>query len=111
MTEQKELKVVELFAGVGGFRVGLENTDKEFFHTIWANQWEPGKKDQFAFECYKRHYGNTDSVLVNDDIEKVKDSIPDHDLLVGGFPCQDYSVATTKAKGIEGKKGVLLPLM
>lgn len=107
MTEQKELKVVELFAGVGGFRVGLENTDKEFFHTIWANQWEPGKKDQFAFECYKRHYGDTDSILVNDDIEKVKDSIPDHDLLVGGFPCQDYSVATTKAKGIEGKKGVL----
>jgi len=101
-----EIRVVELFAGVGGFRLGLEAASDRF-ETVWANQWEPGRKDQFAFNCYDQHFGDTGSVNVNDDIEKVKGQVPDHDLLVGGFPCQDYSVAATKAKGIEGKKGVL----
>ena len=101
-----EIRVVELFAGVGGFRVGLERASDRFV-TVWANQWEPGRKDQFAFNCYDQHFKSTGSVNVNDDIEKVKDQVPEHDLLVGGFPCQDYSVAATKAKGIEGKKGVL----
>lgn len=101
-----EIRVVELFAGVGGFRVGLERASDRFV-TVWANQWEPGRKDQFAFNCYDQHFRGTGSVNVNDDIEKVKDQVPEHDLLVGGFPCQDYSVAATKAKGIEGKKGVL----
>lgn len=101
------MDVVELFAGVGGFRLGLEKKHKDLFHTVWANQWEPESKKQFAYECYKMHYGDTDTVIVNDDIENVKGEVPDHDLLVGGFPCQDYSVATTNAKGIEGKKGVL----
>ena len=44
---------------------------------------------------------------MNADIATVIDQVPPHDLLVGGFPCQDYSVASTGAKGIEGKKGVL----
>ena len=101
------MDVVELFAGVGGFRLGLERCDKDFFHTVWANQWEPNKKNQFAYDCYCKHWGDTDTVITNKDIETVKGEVPNHDLLVGGFPCQDYSVATTQAKGIEGKKGVL----
>lgn len=101
-----EIRVVELFAGVGGFRCGLERASSRF-RTVWANQWEPGRKDQFAFNCYDRHFGGTGSVNVNEDIEKVKGDVPDHDLLVGGFPCQDYSVASTNAKGIKGRKGVL----
>ena len=101
-----EIRVVELFAGVGGLRVGLENASDRF-RTVWANQWEPGKKDQFAFRCYEAHFGSSDSIDVNEDIAKVKGDVPEHDLLVGGFPCQDYSVAATKARGIEGKKGVL----
>ncbi len=101
-----EIRVVELFAGVGGLRVGLERASDRF-RTVWANQWEPGRKDQFAFDCYDKHFGNTGSINVNEDIAKVKNEVPEHDLLVGGFPCQDYSVAATKAKGIEGKKGVL----
>lgn len=99
------IKVVELFAGVGGFRVGLERSSDEFVF-VWANQWEPGKKTQHAFDCYVKHFGDSMN-HVNEDISKVKDKIPDHDLLVGGFPCQDYSVAATGAKGIQGKKGVL----
>ena len=101
-----EIRVVELFAGVGGLRVGLENASDRF-RTVWANQWEPGKKDQFAFRCYETHFGSSGSIDVNEDIAKVKGDVPEHDLLVGGFPCQDYSVAATKARGIEGKKGVL----
>jgi len=98
------MKVVELFAGVGGFRVGLERASPEY-DIIWSNQWEPGRKKQYAFDCYKKQFKT--GTHVNEDIALVKDQIPDHELLVGGFPCQDYSVARSGAKGIEGKKGVL----
>jgi len=101
------IRVVELFAGVGGFRVGLERASDQF-KTVWANQWEPGKSVQFAFDCYDKHFGNSESTNINDDIGVVKGQVPgEFDLLVGGFPCQDYSVASTNARGIEGKKGVL----
>lgn len=100
----QDIRVVELFAGVGGFRLGLESASNRF-KTVWANQWEPNKKTQHAFDCYVEHFGSDNHV--NADIATVKNLIPDHDLLVGGFPCQDYSVASTGAKGIEGTKGVL----
>lgn len=98
------MRVVELFAGVGGFRVGLEGASSEY-DVIWSNQWEPGKKKQYAFDCYKKQFKK--GTHVNKDIALVKGEIPDHDLLVGGFPCQDYSVARSGAMGMEGKKGVL----
>lgn len=98
--------VCELFAGVGGFRLGLENSASDW-DTIWANQWEPGKKVQHAYNCYCAHFGSK-LHHVNIDISEVdKSTIPNHNLLVGGFPCQDYSVARTGAKGINGVKGVL----
>lgn len=98
--------VCELFAGVGGFRVGLEKSEKNWT-TVWANQWEPGKKSQHAYDCYCSHFGKNKN-HVNKDISSIdKNDIPDHNLLVGGFPCQDYSVARTGATGISGKKGVL----
>lgn len=121
------ITVAELFAGVGGFRLGLEGYDDparpEFrmepagpFKTIWANQWEPPGTPgrQFAARCYQERFG--DGELVVEDINRVLDrfeagevDIPDVDMVVGGFPCQDYSVARTlsNARGIEGKKGVL----
>jgi DNA (cytosine-5)-methyltransferase 1 len=104
-------RVVELFAGVGGFRLGLERSG---WDVVWADQWEPGTSVQHAFECYARRFPSGEHVCA--DIEQVMDEaeagrreIPDHDLLVGGFPCQDYSVARTlnQALGIEGRKGVL----
>lgn len=101
--------ICELFAGVGGFRIGLEKSSLDW-QTVWANQWEPSKKAQEAFECYKSHFKDFGGIneLSNTDISKVDTiNIPDHNLLVGGFPCQDYSVASTGAKGIHGKKGVL----
>jgi len=100
----KDIRVVELFAGVGGLRLGFEAASDRY-KTVWANQWEPGKAVQYAADCYKSHFG--ENSLVNEDINTVLDQVPEHDLLTGGFPCQDYSVAHTGAKGIEGKKGVL----
>lgn len=100
--------VCELFAGVGGFRVGLNGKDdNKGWDFVLANQWEPGKKNQHAFDCYTYHFGKS-SNHINEDIGKIdENTIPDHNLLVGGFPCQDYSVARTQALGIQGHKGVL----
>lgn len=132
-------KVVELFAGVGGFRLGLEGRgtsllrgvtgDRDHasrWRVVWSNQWEPGLKRQDASSCYVGWFGQAGHVC--EDIERFldwaidgdEDAIPPAsrvplpgsgriDLLVGGFPCQDYSVAKplSQASGIEGKKGVL----
>jgi DNA (cytosine-5)-methyltransferase 1 len=105
------LRVVELFAGVGGFRVGLE---KAGWDVVWSNQWEPSTKAQHASDTYVARFGS--SGHSNEDINEVLDRVeagtielPNHDMLVGGFPCQDYSVARTKnqANGLKGRKGVL----
>lgn len=104
------MKVLELFAGVGGFRIGLENADKQLFKTKWANQWEPSRKSQDAFEVYDYHFPNSENINISiSDITDNQFSKMDADMIVGGFPCQDYSVARSKKneKGIEGKKGVL----
>lgn len=104
---RRQINVVELFAGVGGFRIGLEGAS-DAYNTIWNNQWEPSTKQQDASLIYQARFGIKGHS--NKDINTVSTSeIPDHDLLVGGFPCQDYSVAATLSRsgGIEGKKGVL----
>lgn len=102
-----DVRVIELFAGVGGFRVGLERASHRF-KIVWSNQWEPSTKRQDASIIYCNRFGPGGHS--NEDIATVDVSdIPEADLLVGGFPCQDYSVATTlvNSKGLEGKKGVL----
>lgn len=104
------MKILELFAGAGGFRLGLEEADSDLFQTKWANQWEPGQRTQTAFGVYDYHY--PDSENINEDIATVSNERlqeMDADIIVGGFPCQDYSVARGNqgSLGIEGKKGVL----
>ncbi|MDR6999673.1 DNA (cytosine-5-)-methyltransferase [Neobacillus niacini] len=103
------LKVIELFAGVGGFRLGLEQT--KGLQVVWGNQWEPSKKAQDAFDCYARNFEGK-GIHSNEDIATVDEKeLRDlnADVIVGGFPCQDYSVARSLSgeKGIKGKKGVL----
>src|SRR6185312_5073180 len=105
--DTSNINVVELFAGVGGFRLGLEKASKKY-KIVWSNQWEPGTKKQDASEIYVKRFGSKSHT--NIDIAKVSSiEIPKFNLLVGGFPCQDYSVARTlkQSAGIEGKKGVL----
>lgn len=117
---ENKIKVIELFAGVGGFRLGLEGWKgksalskynkglKSPYEVVWSNQWEPSTKTQHASLVYENRFGKKGHC--NEDIAAVDVSmIPDHDMLVGGFPCQDYSVATTlkNSKGLIGKKGVL----
>ncbi len=123
-----ERTVCELFAGVGGFRCGLNaihgpedmriggaRSREEKWSTVWFNQWEPAEKNtQYAHDCYVYHFGTcldkAGQDTTNVDIEEVdKSLIPDFNLLVGGFPCQDYSVASSLAtsRGLEGKKGIL----
>ena len=120
------LTVVELFAGVGGFRIGFEgppeDSDRSRFRVIWSNQWEPSTTVQHAAQVYVEKWdlketqdpeifsNGPDDVFVNKDIATIDaNDIPNHDLICGGFPCQDYSVAKTlpTAHGIAGKKGVL----
>lgn len=104
---KSDIRVVELFAGVGGFRVGFERASLRL-KTVWSNQWEPSTKRQDAGDIYRRQFGEMG--FCGKDICAVPTSeIPDCDLLCAGFPCQDYSVATTlnRSGGIEGKKGVL----
>ena len=105
--------ICELFAGVGGFRLGFERLESGW-ETTWFSQWEPGARTQWAHDCYVQHFGDSSDLNnefhTGEDISTMdKQAIPDHTLLVGGFPCQDYSVAHTlsSSHGIEGKKGVL----
>lgn len=110
-TPDKPLRVAELFAGVGGFRVGLHAVKRggeRCFETVWSNQWEPASNKQYAYDIYVKHFGREGNI--NEDIARIDvNKIFEHDVLVGGFPCQDYSVAKTlsQAEGIVGKKGVL----
>jgi len=95
----------ELFAGVGGFRLGLETSGWE---CVFSNQYEPSTKKQHASDIYTTHFGEENHT--NYDIAQLDAvKIPEHTMLVGGFPCQDYSVAKPlpHSKGIQGKKGVL----
>ncbi|MCQ2217227.1 MAG: DNA (cytosine-5-)-methyltransferase [Paludibacteraceae bacterium] len=106
-TNANDVRVIELFAGVGGFRIGLERASSHY-KTVWNNQWEPSTKRQDASIIYQKRFGTAGHSNLDISTVPVED-IPNGDLLVGGFPCQDYSVATTlkNSGGIEGKKGVL----
>lgn len=120
-----ELKVIELFAGVGGFRLGLEGykgksalsgyiNELELpvsYSVVFSNQYEPSTKIQHATAIYLERFKERGGIHFDESIEKIEGShIKENvDLLVGGFPCQDYSVANSlrTSKGLLGKKGVL----
>lgn len=116
----RPLRVAELFAGVGGFRYGLQAVQNDLtmapsYTVVWSNQFEPSCKKQDAAEVYRARWG--DAGFVNRDIFEVLDDPTaideldalDPEMLVGGFPCQDYSVARPagQSEGLAGKKGVL----
>lgn len=107
------MKVFSMFDGVGGFTIGLNNADSDFFDTIYSNQYEPSRKSQDAYEVGVYRFPNMEHIP--DDVAEIPDTKFEEmknngvDMIVGGFPCQDYSVARSKKNelGIAGKKGVL----
>ena len=82
-------KVVSLFSGIGGLDLGFEFAG---FNLVWANDF-----DKFAVQTYK---ANVNENIVFGDIREVKDLIPEHDVLIGGFPCQPFSTLG-KLKGFQ----------
>lgn len=89
-SDNKEKKVkypfrtIDLFAGVGGIRIGFE---KAGFKTVFANDFEPKCKDTYDINF-------SDSKLIVEDIRKIGiDDLPKFDFLLGGFPCQAFSIA------------------
>lgn len=123
MSNKKTLKVIELFAGVGGFRLGLEGFNGKSsssmykkdlknlvdYKIVYSNQWEPSTNTQHASLIYESKFGKEghfNSDISDLDVKQLKEKC---DVLVGGFPCQDYSVANSlrSSKGLLGKKGVL----
>jgi DNA (cytosine-5)-methyltransferase 1 len=94
------MKTVELFAGIGGFRLAA---DRLKFDTVWANDCCPK-----ACKVYRHRFG-TDSIQEGD-ITKLLDKVPRHDLLTAGFPCQPFSSAGKK-QGIKDPRGTLFSVV
>ena len=104
----KDVRFIELFAGIGGFRYGLEREEGEErtngqpteFSCVWANEW-----DRYAAQIYRKHWGEGE--LYEGDIRTVDPNIiPEHDLLCAGFPCQSFSIAGQR-RGFEDTRGTL----
>lgn len=90
------MKVVSLFSGIGGLDQGFEQAG---FNVIWANDF-----DKYAAETYRANY---DSPIVLGDINDIPlEDIPDHDVLIGGFPCQPFSIMGSEL-GFEDARGTL----
>jgi len=90
------LRYIELFAGIGGFRVGLEKAGG--FSCVYSNEF-----DRYANSVYRKHFGECDIR----DIKTVQTrELPQFDMLVGGFPCQSFSVAG-KRKGFSDIRGTM----
>ena len=97
------MRYIELFAGIGGFRRGLEPLG---WQCVWANEIDP-----YACQVYQQDFGNKE--LVEGDIRSIDTStIPEFDMLVGGFPCQDISIAG-KREGIreENRSGLFFEII
>lgn len=91
---------VELFAGIGGFRIAA---DTHGIQTLWANDICPR-----ACQVYRSQFGNTE--IRQDDIRALVPEIPSHDLLTAGFPCQPFSSAGKK-RGLRDPRGHLFAII
>lgn len=91
----KKLKFIDLFAGIGGFKLALESCGAK---CIYSNEW-----DKNAKEIYKLNFGDTPE----GDITKINEkTIPNHDILCAGFPCQSFSISG-KQKGFNDSRRTL----
>ena len=94
-----KIKILDLFAGIGGIRLAFEEVAKDRIECVFTSEW-----DKFASKTYKENFGDTP---IYGDITKIKvEDIPDHDVLLAGFPCQPFSQAGLK-KGFSDTRGTL----
>lgn len=88
-------KFIDLFAGIGGFHYALSSFGAK---CVFASEW-----DKYAAETYERNF----NLKPHGDVTLIKeDTIPNHDILCGGFPCQAFSISG-KQKGFEDTRGTL----
>ena len=93
-------KSIDLFAGIGGIRLGFDKAFEKDIETVFVSEW-----DKKAQETYKANF--KDEFDIQGDITEIKESkIPQHDILLAGFPCQAFSLAGLK-KGFEDARGTL----
>lgn len=94
-SQDSKFKFIDLFAGIGGFRMAMQRLGGK---CVFSSEW-----DNYAKETY---FGNYGEVPFGDITQIKEDSIPDHDILCGGFPCQAFSIAGRKG-GFEDSRGTL----
>ncbi|MFA7101072.1 MAG: DNA (cytosine-5-)-methyltransferase [Bacilli bacterium] len=90
------MRVLSLFSGCGGLDQGFVN---EGYDVVWANDF-----DKYAVETYKANFG--DHIVLGDINEIPIESLPDFDMLIGGFPCQPFSMMGEE-RGFEDARGTL----
>ena len=96
----KKIKTIDLFAGIGGIRLGFEQAFNEDIETVFASEW-----DRHARETYKANF--MDGLEIAGDITKIREKdIPEFDVCLAGFPCQAFSIAG-KRKGFDDTRGTL----
>jgi len=94
-SRKKSFRFIDLFAGIGGIRRAFE---KEGGECVFTSEW-----DKFAQVTYKSNYPNDDHCFVGDIRQVAKDEIPEHDVLLAGFPCQPFSLAGVSKKNSLGR--------
>ncbi len=100
MDKRAKYKSIDLFAGIGGIRLGFEQAFGDMIETIYASEW-----DHKACETYRANFN--DRFEIAGDVTKIRASdIPAHNILLAGFPCQAFSLAGHK-KGFEDARGTL----
>lgn len=99
MKPRKKIKIIDLFAGIGGIRLGFEQAFGKDLECVFTSEI-----DKFAIQTYTENFGNEN---IYGDITKISEKdIPEHDILLAGFPCQPFSQAGLK-KGFKDTRGTL----
>lgn len=97
MTSTKKTKCIDLFAGIGGIRLGFEQALGDSAETVFVSEW-----NKFSNETYRANFGDNPPI-VGDITQVDANDIPDHDILLAGFPCQPLSIAGVSKKNSLGR--------